>query len=225
MGKVIDLKGKRFGRLTVLAHSMSRASDCALHWRCRCDCGTEKDVRGANLRNGGAKSCGCLRREVGLRTITHGHTVGGKRSPTWRTWESMIDRCTKSNHKSYARYGGRGIKVCDHWLISFDNFLADMGERPSVTYTLDRWPDNNGHYEPVNCRWATPREQANNRTNNVRFDYRGRSLTITELARVTGVPFDTLYGRLCDSKRPWTVEQAVSVPRLSRWAADRLFAG
>src|SRR3990167_1688126 len=93
MGRVIDLTGKRFDRLVVLTRS-NNASDGAPRWRCRCDCGVEKDVRGATLRTSGAKSCGCLRRELGLRTITHGHTVGGKRSPTWKTWESMIERCT-----------------------------------------------------------------------------------------------------------------------------------
>lgn len=94
---------------------------------------------------------------------THGHTLKGKPSPTMLSWRAMRDRCTKPNHTKWPRYGARGIKVCDRWMV-FENFLADMGERPEGR-TLDRYPDNDGNYEPGNCRWATPTQQANNCNN------------------------------------------------------------
>ena len=162
MPRFKDITGQRFGRLTATRfHSVQHDA----MWECVCDCGSEKIVNGVDLRNGHTRSCGCLRQELLCsKPVTHGHTKrsrGRLRSPTYRAWDAMIHRCTRPSATQYSYYGGRGIRVCERWL-KFENFLADMGERPEGT-TLDRYPDNDGNYQPGNCRWATPTMQARNR--------------------------------------------------------------
>jgi hypothetical protein len=159
---VKDLSGERFGRLVVVRRVGSHPGGGSL-WLCACDCGASCDVVSRNLRRGATRSCGCLKQEKfctpGSRT-KHGHTSrDGGVSPTYTSWRSMRDRCTNPKDNRYYLYG---IRVCDRWLHSFENFLADMGERPSGM-TLDRYPDKNGNYEPGNVRWATPKQQAANR--------------------------------------------------------------
>jgi hypothetical protein len=125
----------------------------------------------------------------------------------------MIGRCTLPSVSGYAHYKKRGITVCERWRV-FENFLADMGERPPGT-TLDRWPNNDGNYEPGNCRWATKREQANNRITNILFTYEGRQYTLANLARYAGVDKELLRARLV---RPggWSVEGAIKTPVIPR---------
>lgn len=155
--------GERIGRLTVVKEA--KLTDQGRWYLCRCDCGNEITVRGASLTRNNTRSCGCLKRErvaaMGRATATHGHTIGHKPSPTFNSWSSMRDRCSRETAPAYSNYGGRGIKVCERWQHSFENFLADMGERPEGT-TLDRI-DPFGDYEPGNCQWSTPTEQARNR--------------------------------------------------------------
>lgn len=147
---------------------------------------------------------------------THGHTRGGRASPTYRSWQNMIARCAQPSNPAFAHYRERGIAVCARWQ-RFENFLADMGERPAGKhlFTVER-VDNNAGYEPGNCRWATWRDQGNNRSTNIFFEYEGRRFTMAELARHTGVKKDVLRTRLCRSKRAWTVEGAVRTPVIPR---------
>lgn len=167
MTRVHDLTNQTFGQLTVKGRAPN-SSDGRGMWLCVCMCGAEKTVLGKNLRRGGTKSCGCLRSVLAIRkNTTHGHCVNGP-SPTYEVWASMWYRCTNPKHKHYKYYGGRGIKVCEEWM-RFENFLADMGERPEGL-TLDR-RDPNGDYEKDNCRWVEWTVQVENRRKRTKMGF------------------------------------------------------
>jgi hypothetical protein len=169
--KRLNLLGQKFARLLVIGPPVY--INHRSNWPCRCDCKKELLVVGTSLVTGNTKSCGCWNLEVArekgkLQSHKHGHSgdhsKGKKASPTYRSWTSMRSRCSNPKTTQYENYGGRGITVCDRWKgpQGFQNFLADMGERP-VNKTLDRFPNKSGNYEPGNCRWSDPQEQVDNR--------------------------------------------------------------
>lgn len=207
-----DLTGQTFGRLTAIekAPSRSQYGTTVGYWLCRCECGNELDVPTGNLTSGNTKSCGCLNqtsRQGNSRAKTHGQTG----TPTHISWLGMIRRIRDER----PRYGGRGITVDPRW-NSFENFLADMGERPAG-HTLDRI-DNDGPYSAANCRWAIPETQSNNRGNNRWITYDGRTQTIAQWARETGLLKQTLSYRL---DHGWPVGEAFTTPSQRRRRQDQ----
>lgn len=203
----ITLVGTIFHKLTVIGTPVRARGEQRWHVMCRCECGTESLVMCKLLVNGRSKSCGCIRGHKGepaKHSIKHGLAHG----PEWDTYYGMLHRCYQAHHKSYRDYGGRGVIVCERWRNSFADFAADMGPRPHGT-TLDRYPNTNGNYEPGNCRWATPMQQANNRRTNVYLEAFGERRTIAEWSRHMGIKPDALRARL---KYGWKIEKALITP-------------
>jgi hypothetical protein len=209
---ILDLTGQRYKKLTVKQRSIQNPSK----WICICDCGNEVEVTTSNLRSGNTKSCGCARidniRQLHVAQTKHGLS----HLPEYRVWEGMIYRCTAEQAGNYQNYGGRGITVCQRWMDSFENFLADMGPRPGDEYSIDRFPDGDGPYQPGNCRWATAVEQNSNRRGARVYEYRGKMYTARELAAECGIAnVAGLTNRLSSG---WDVERAVTTPlTFGRW--------
>lgn len=154
---------------------------------CKCDCGNVIAARLNSLKNGHTKSCGCFR-------VTNATKHGMYKKPEYESWIGMIQRCTNSNNQAYKDYGGRGIKVCESWLTSFENFYKDMGKRPDGK-TLDR-KDVNGDYEPNNCHWATNLEQANNKRNTILITYRNITKPLKQWCKELNINYNTVWDRL-----------------------------
>jgi hypothetical protein len=192
-----DLTGRRFGRLVVTGPAGEGK------WHCVCDCGGQRTAHRSNL---GRKtlSCGCLHRE---RITRHGRSR--TKDPTLNAWRSMMSRCYTPGSKYFKNYGGRGIVVCERWRgpDGFTHFLADMGERPAGV-SLDRI-NNNGNYEPGNCRWADGLTQHNNKRTNRLLTHRGVTMTVAEWARAVGLGYPTLQHRL---QLGWSVARALESP-------------
>ena len=188
MSKVIDLTGMKFGRLTVLERAEKYKNGNYL-WRCRCECGNFTVVSGNSLKSGHTQSCGCLCKE---NHTTHQMT----HTKLYTNWSVMIQRCYNEKNEKYPRYGGRGIKVCERWK-DFSNFYADVSQMEHFKepgYSLDRI-DNDGDYCPENVRWATPKQQARNRHNNIKVNYQGEEMTLPDAAEKSGINYGTLKYR------------------------------
>ena len=192
----------KFGRLTALNPNGHDVSPSRKHilWACICDCGKTVDVRLNALRSGGAKSCGCIKKE-GNSNRKHGMT----KTPEYMTWARIKARCTNPKSQDFIDYGGRGIKMCESWLNSFENFFKDMGKRPDGMSSIDRI-DVNGDYCKENCRWANDHTQSRNKRNNRNLEFNGLEMCITDWSRHLGINVSSLIQRL----REWPLEKALS---------------
>lgn len=195
MSKFIDLTGKKINKITVLSvHSKNKIGKTL--WNCICECGVIKIINGEYIKNGDAKSCGCLKKEKrGVRNISE-----------FRIWCKMRARCCDKNNKNY---GGIGISVCERWRgkNGFLNFINDMGQRPSSNHSIDRI-DVNGDYCKENCRWATAKQQQNNRRNNKIVRYNGKDWRMTEICEHFNIDYDLFRLRI---RRGWDVERALNI--------------
>lgn len=205
MSEFIDLTGQKFGRLTVIkrVENDKQGGACFL---CLCDCGNETKVNGTKLRKNLTQSCGCLQREnMSKRTKTHGKT----NTRIFKIWQGMIERCCSKNIHNFNEYGGRGITVCNEWkndFMTFYNWAIKNGYKDRLT--IDRI-NVNGNYEPSNCRWATKKEQANNRRNNKLITYKGKTLNQKQWEEFLNLPYGTILRRL---KAKWSIEKTMNTP-------------
>lgn len=201
--------GERYGRWLVISAEADYVGPSGAKqkmWLCQCDCGTRKVVHQPSLRSGLSKSCGCFRREFSKAAATvHGHGNRNRKSPTYVSWGGMISRCQDCKNNQWENYGGRGIKVCSRWR-NFENFLADMGERPSKSHSIDRL-NADGDYEPSNCRWATASQQGRNRRNNRMVHYLGKQRALSEACELAGLNYKTVHARL---QSGWPLNLALS---------------
>lgn len=203
----LDLTGQQFGFLVALDRA-THPKYSGVHWRCRCICGAEVLVPPCRLLRD-RKSCGCKTSELQSKgKRTHGCGKVGSRTPEYMIWCTMRRRCNNPRNKKYPDYGGRGITICPRW-DSFENFLADLGARPSPEHSLDR-RDNDGPYDPKNCRWATLKEQASNKRSNRILTHNGLSQTLTQWAKEVGIKPHALMHRL--DRFGWSVERALTTP-------------
>lgn len=195
-----DISSMKFGMLTAISFSGKNRHGKSI-WQCRCDCGGSALVLIGSLMSGNSTSCGCKTKIARSAYVAekkkNGFGVHHERARN--TWRHMIDRCTNEKHQDFASYGARGISVCLEWL-DFKAFVMDMGDPPPGK-TIDRI-DTNGNYEPSNCRWATPVEQARNTRKNVLVEHGGKLITVAELSVITGIPAPTIYSRIARGASP-----------------------
>lgn len=200
-----DKTGHTYGRLTVIS-PVGKNKHGHIYWLCICECGNEHIPTSGNLTNGSTKSCGCLAYESkSKRKTTHGMS----KTPEYSVWCWIKDRCQNQNNPSYKNYGQRGIFICDIWNESFEQFFADMGERPTPAHTIDRI-DNSGNYEPGNCKWSTRLEQANNKRSNTLINYQGKTLTLAQWSKHTGIHRNTLCNRI--NRLGWSIHKSMTHP-------------
>lgn len=204
MAQLANLVGQKFGRLTVDARFGSEGTSAT--WRCICSCGRESVVSTRNLRSGNTKSCGCLRAEVASKISPRNEMRGTKE---WTAWRSLKDRCLNKNYHEYGHYGGRGIGVFPEWANSFARFYKDVGPAPSRIHQIDRYPDNNGSYEPGNVRWALPKENCRNKRSNRLVTLNGKTMCIIEWSEELGIKKSTLSWRL---RNGWSDTDALTIP-------------
>lgn len=214
MGKFIDLTGQKFGKLEVIARSPRTNKKLEVFWVCFCDCKESPflEVLSYCLRSGRRTDCGCIGRN---NRVTASTIHGLSKSPEYRNWQHLRDRCNNKNSDSFHHYGGRGITVCDRWLHGEDGvhpflcFLEDMGKRPTPEHSIDR-KDVNGNYELANCRWATDIEQRYNTTRTILVTYQDKTENLDYWSCYTGISADNLYRRIFETE--WEVERAFFTP-------------
>lgn len=204
-----DRTGDQYGRLTVIGLStrLERRSNGIYNrfWNCLCDCGNTVEVCSGNLPSGHTQSCGCFKAErIHEGTYKHGliHT-----SEYW-AWSSMRRRCYDTNDKGYKNYGARGITVCDRWIESFENFISDMGMKPSPKHSVER-KNNDSGYSPENCIWGTRAQQNSNRRNTRKLEHDGKNLTLMEWSQITGIKYFTLVRRV---NKGWSPSDVIGRP-------------
>lgn len=193
MSEIIDLTGKRFGRLVVIAYAetVGKQGNRKIKWLCQCDCGKTKTIAGNSLNSGATKSCGCLAKEsTSKRSITHGMS----NTQAYTAWTNMKTRCNNPSGHDIKNYSNCGIIVCKHWLNSFENFFEDMGKPPKGK-SIERI-DNNKGYSPENCKWATRKEQMRNTRYNRLVSYQGQTRCVAEWAEILGIKRKILINRL-----------------------------
>lgn len=199
MGKFIDITGKPFGRLTAQRVHLPSINGRDTVWWCKCECGNELPVRSYSLRKpNGTRSCGCYQGESPSRVNEyHGHTKDYKVTSEYQSWASMKERCLNAKCHQYTDYGAKGISICQEWIDSFTAFLTHIGNIPQdgKRYTLDRIDFTKG-YVPGNVRWADNITQANNKKNNIRLTAFGRTMTLMQWSRETGIGYRVIRNRL-----------------------------
>lgn len=200
MAKLIDLVGQKFAKLTVIKRAENTKGGSA-RWLCKCDCGNETIVSAGNLKSGAVKSCGCLKK------ISHNSKHNESQTPLYRMWISMIHRCENPKHISYKDYGQRGITVCEKWHDFLEFKVWAESTKPDGDFSIDRI-DNDKGYCPENCRWASRKEQANNRRSNVRIEYQGEIHNLTEWSEILGFNYKTVHNRMY--KLGWSFEKAIN---------------
>lgn len=201
--------GKIFGRLKVVKFwgRKTNSNGTTLMFECECECGTKRTVAKDSLVSGSTQSCGCLHSEITKRVTTvHGFNKPGKRHPVYNVWANMLRRCENPNNPHFEEYGGRNISVCERW-HDFRLFAEDMLATYRPGLTLERI-DNNGNYEPSNCRWATRKEQMLNRRNNIFLTFNGQRLTVSQWSEKTGLRYGVISQRI--GKLKWSVEKALT---------------
>jgi len=212
-----DLTSQKFFRLKPLRGiRKDLGSYSKTFWECLCDCGKTVTVEAGNLTSGNSKSCGCFFQEnIEQMHLTHGHSrrVGKQQTHEYGCWQSMRIRCSDSTRKDWKYYGGRGIRVCERWRDSFENFLEDLGPAPSKKHSLERG-ESDGHYEPGNVRWATHKEQMNNFSRNHIIEYQGQEKTLSQWAEIQGISPKVLESRL--NRLGWSIKAALETPVKTR---------
>lgn len=205
MKKPIDITGMKFGRLTVIRYTHSN-DDKKACWDCICDCGNKINTTGKSLRSGNTKSCGCYAKEIrSVANLTHGDCRNGK-TKEYYIWRGIKARCLNINNKNYSLYGGRGILICKEWENDYSKFLSDMGRAPFKKATIDRI-NSNGNYCKDNCRWASMKEQNNNKSNNKLITFQGKTMTAKKWSEITGINYGTIIMRL---HRGWTIQKTLN---------------
>ena len=197
--KIDNIAGKKFNKLTAI--SFDSVSNSGNHkWLFSCECGNKKVILKSHAKSGHTKSCGCYNSDLTIKRNTkHNNCKRIGRSKAYSTWSSIKKRCYNFNQSNYERYGARGIKVCDKWVESFENFLEDMGEPPTAEHSIDRI-NNNGDYEPSNCKWSSVEEQANNKRNSIIITFNNKKQTLAQWCRELNLNYKSTYKKVRNNK-------------------------